>query len=106
MPLELRVPLTQSSCAMVDVDVGPRPDQSLEALARLKPVFDRRNGTVTAGNSCMVTDGAAAVVVMDEGSATELGVEPLGRIAGYAWAGCSPSRISPSQPSHPLNPHP
>ena len=78
---------------LVDTDVGPRAGQSMEALAKLKPAFDRRHGTVTAGNSCMVTDGGAAVLVMSESMAAELGFEPLGRIAGYAWAGCSPRRM-------------
>ena len=77
----------------VDADVGPRREQSMEALAKLRPVFDRRYGTVTAGNACMVTDGGAAVLVMDRAVAAELGYEPLGRIAGYAWAGCSPRRM-------------
>ena len=78
---------------LIDLDVGPRAAQSMEALAKLKPVFDRRHGTVTAGNSCMVSDGAAAVLVMAESTAGELGFEPLGRVAGYAWAGCSPRRM-------------
>ena len=78
---------------VVETDVGPRRDQSREALARLKPIFDRRTGTVTPGNACMVTDGAAAVLVMDAATAAELRLEPLGRIAGYAWAGCSPGRM-------------
>ncbi|MFQ5742540.1 MAG: thiolase family protein, partial [Acidobacteriota bacterium] len=78
---------------LVDIDVGPRPGQTIEALARLRPIFDRRHGTVTAGNACMVTDGGAAVLVMDEETAGQLGYEPLGRVAGYAWAGCSPRRM-------------
>ena len=78
---------------MVDADSGPRSGQSMEALGKLMPVFDRRHGTVTAGNSCMVSDGGAAVLVMEEGMAQELGYEPLGRVAGYAWAGCLPRRM-------------
>lgn len=78
---------------LVDTDSGPRSGQSMEALEKLKPVFDRRHGTVTAGNSCMVSDGSAAVLVMEEETAQELGYEPLGRVAGYAWAGCSPRRM-------------
>ncbi len=74
-------------------DVGPRPEQSLQALAKLRPAFDRRYGTVTAGNSCMVTDGAAVTMVMDAATCQRLGYEPMGRIAGYAWAGLSPSRM-------------
>jgi acetyl-CoA acetyltransferase family protein len=85
--------LPPSYNAAVETDVGPRADQSMEALGRLRPVFDRRHGTVTAGNACMITDGAAATLVMDEATAHDMGFEPLGRVAGYAWAGCSPRRM-------------
>jgi acetyl-CoA acetyltransferase family protein len=71
-------------------DVGPREDQSMEALARLRPVFDRRYGTVTAGNSSMLTDGAAAVVVASEEKARALGTPYLGRIRAFAFAGLEP----------------
>jgi acetyl-CoA acetyltransferase family protein len=74
-------------------DNGPRNNQSLEALAKLKPVFDRRTGTVTAGNASQVTDGAVALLVMSERRAAELGFTPLGALAGYAYAGCDPSRM-------------
>ncbi len=77
----------------VRADVGPRAEQSMEALAKLKPAFDRRFGTVTPGNSCMVTDGAAVTLVMDAESSREHGLEPLARIAGYGWAGLSPRRM-------------
>jgi acetyl-CoA C-acetyltransferase len=63
----------------VTADDGPRPDTSLEKLASLKPVF-RPDGTVTAGNSCPLNDGAAAVVVMSDTKARELGIRPLARI--------------------------
>jgi len=85
--------LPPSYNAAVETDVGPRADQSMEALGRLRPVFDRRHGTVTAGNACMITDGAAATLVIDEATAHDMGFEPLGRVAGYAWAGCSPRRM-------------
>jgi acetyl-CoA acyltransferase len=71
-------------------DIGPRDDQSMEALARLKPVFDRRYGTVTAGNSSMLTDGAAAVVVASEEKARALGTPYLGRVRAFAFAGLEP----------------
>ena len=74
-------------------DVGPRENQSLEQLGKLKPVFDRRYGTVTAGNSSMLTDGAAAVVVAAEDRARELGLPWLGRIRSYGFAGLDPSTM-------------
>jgi acetyl-CoA acyltransferase len=78
---------------VVAEDVGYRPNQSLEQLARLKPFFDPRHGTVTAGNSSMVTDGAAALLVMTEERAKALGYRPLGRIASFAFAGLDPRRM-------------
>src|SRR6185436_9703855 len=74
-------------------DVGPRAGQTLEALGRLKPYFDRRNGTVTVGNSCQVTDGAAALLVGDEETANGWPMPPLGRIRSFAFAGLSPGRM-------------
>jgi acetyl-CoA C-acetyltransferase/acetyl-CoA acyltransferase len=73
-------------------DVGIRKDQTLEALARLKPFFEV-NGTVTVGNSCPLTDGAAAVVVMPGEAARSEGRRPLGYLRGYAYAGCDPARM-------------
>ena len=70
-------------------DEGPRADTSLEALGRLRPVF-RAGGTVTAGNSSQMSDGAAATVVMSERKMSELGVDPLGRIVGFALHGVAP----------------
>ena len=74
-------------------DVGPRRSQTLEALAKLKPFFDRKHGTVTAGNSCPITDGAAVLLVTSEEKARELKLEPLARIVDYAFAGLDPSRM-------------
>lgn len=71
------------------VDEGPRPDTSLSALAQLQPVF-RVGGTVTAGNSSQTSDGAAATVVMSQRMVNELGVQPLGRLLGFAVAGVPP----------------
>lgn len=77
----------------VEDDNGPRENQTLEALSKLKPVFDRYTGSVTAGNSCQITDGAAAVLVMEEEKAKAMGYEPLGCIRSYAYVGLSPSRM-------------
>lgn len=77
----------------VALDNGPRPDTSLEALARLRPYFDRENGTVTVGNSCQITDGAVAVLVMAGERARSLGLRPLGFLRGFAYAGLDPERM-------------
>jgi acetyl-CoA C-acetyltransferase/acetyl-CoA acyltransferase len=74
-------------------DVGPRENQSLEALAKLKPYFDRRNGTVTVGNSCQVTDGAVALLIGGDDVAAKWPTPPLARIRSYAFAGLSPARM-------------
>ena len=71
-------------------DNGIRPDSTPEALAALKPVFDRKYGTVTAGNSSPLTDGAAAVILMSEEKAKALGYAPLAYIKSYAYAALDP----------------
>ncbi|MFL5612839.1 MAG: acetyl-CoA C-acyltransferase FadI [Gemmatimonadaceae bacterium] len=71
-------------------DNGIRTDSSLEQLAALKPVFDRRYGTVTAGNSSPLTDGASAVLLMSEERAKSLGYEPLAYIRSYVYAALDP----------------
>ncbi|MCA9067420.1 MAG: thiolase family protein [Planctomycetaceae bacterium] len=76
----------------VEKDDGPREGQSLEKLAKLKPIFEKE-GTVTPGNSCPLTDGAAAVVLTSADHAKSFDVEPLGYIRGYAFAGCDPKRM-------------
>jgi acetyl-CoA C-acetyltransferase len=73
----------------VTEDEHPRPDTTLEGLARLKPVF-REGGSVTAGNSSGITDGAAAMVLMSASRAETEGREPLARIIGMSWAGVPP----------------
>jgi acetyl-CoA acetyltransferase family protein len=73
----------------IDRDEGPRPDTSPEKLSALEPVF-RKNGTVTAGNSSSLNDGAAAVVVMAEESASALGLRPMARIVATGTAGVDP----------------
>jgi acetyl-CoA C-acetyltransferase len=74
---------------IVTADEHPRPESTLDALAKLKPVF-REGGTVTAGNSSGLTDGAAAMVLMSESRAKAEGRDPLARIIGMSWAGVPP----------------
>jgi acetyl-CoA acyltransferase len=76
---------------MVDRDNGIRTDTSMEKLAALKPVFDRKFGTVTAGNSSPLTDGASAVLLMSEEKAKALGYTPLGYIRSYAYSALAPT---------------
>ncbi len=79
--------------AAVEEDFGPRKNQTLEALQKLPPYFDRRYGTVTAGNSSPITDGAAAALIMSAEKAKELGYLPLGYVRAVAFAGLDPSRM-------------
>lgn len=74
----------------VTADNHIRPDSSVEALSKLRPVFDKRYGTVTAGNACPVTDGASAMLIMAEDKAKVLGLEPLGFIKAWAYAAVDP----------------
>lgn len=79
--------------AVVEHDNGPRENQTMEALAKLKPYFDKHSGTVTAGNSSQITDGAVALLVASETRAKELGLTPLGYIRSFAFAGVEPDRM-------------
>lgn len=82
-------PVTTPDGTVVSADDGPRAGVTLEALAGLTPVF-RPNGTVTAGNCCPLNDGAAAVVLMSDERARELGIKPLARVVSTAVSGLSP----------------
>jgi len=73
-------------------DEGPRADTSLETLAKLKPAFHAQ-GTITAGNSSQMSDGAAAVVVMSAERAKAMGIKPLARLVSFAVAGCPPEEF-------------
>jgi len=75
-----------------ETDEGPRRDTSMEALAKLKPAF-HAHGTVTAGNSSQMSDGAAAAVVMSLDRAKALGLAPMARFVSYATAGCPPEEM-------------
>ena len=78
---------------MVSHDNGPRQQQTLAALEKLNPYFDRRNGTVTVGNACQITDGAVSMVLMSEEKAKSEGVDVLGYIHSFAYAGLEPERM-------------
>jgi acetyl-CoA C-acetyltransferase len=82
-------PITTPDGTVVSKDDGPRPGVTMEGVSALNPVF-RPNGTVTAGNACPLNDGAAALVVMSDTRAKELGLEPLARVVSTAVTGLSP----------------
>jgi acetyl-CoA C-acetyltransferase len=82
-------PVTLPDGTVVDSDDGPRAGVTLEGVAALKPVF-RPDGTITAGNCCPLNDGAAAVVIMSDTRAKQLGITPLARIVSTAVTGLSP----------------
>jgi acetyl-CoA acyltransferase len=75
---------------IVETDNLIRGDSTLEAMAKLRPVFDRKYGTITAANSSPLTDGAAAVILMSEDKAKALGIKPIGFIKSYAYAATDP----------------
>lgn len=77
----------------ISEDIGPREGQTMEALAKLKPFFDKATGTITAGNSCPITDGAAMVLLMSREKAQQLGYKPMASIRSYGFAGLEPERM-------------
>lgn len=83
---------SKDGTTMFTTDEGPRSDATLEKLAKLKPVFDK-TGTVTAGNTATINDGAAAVVLMDKNAAQERGLKPIGRLVGYTVSGVEPKHM-------------
>jgi acetyl-CoA acyltransferase len=86
------IPVTVAPGEVVDGDEGPRADSSLDALAGLRPVF-ATDGTVTAGNSSPLNDGAAAVLLATEAGVERFGLEPVARVVDWAVAGVEPSRM-------------
>ncbi|QDK37658.1 thiolase family protein [Bdellovibrio sp. NC01] len=78
---------------VISEDIGPRDNQTMEALAKLKPFFDKATGSITAGNSCPITDGAAMVLLMSREKADSLGYKPLATIRSYGFAGLEPERM-------------
>jgi acetyl-CoA C-acetyltransferase len=91
------VPQRKGDPLLVDTDEGVRPGTTAESLAALKPAFDK-NGTITAGNSSQISDGAAAVIVMSAAKAKELGAAPLGQLVGYGMV-AGPNNSLLTQPS-------
>lgn len=86
----VNVPGKKGESFMFDTDEHPRPDSTLAALAKLQPAF-KQGGTVTAGNSSGVNDGAGALVLMEGREAEKRGLEPLARVTAWAVAGCDPN---------------
>jgi acetyl-CoA C-acetyltransferase len=93
----VQVPQRKGDPLLVDSDEGVRPGTTAESLGGLKPAFDK-NGSITAGNSSQISDGGCAVVVMSADKAKELGVAPLGRLAGYGMV-AGPDNSLLTQPS-------
>jgi acetyl-CoA C-acetyltransferase len=93
----VEVPQRKGDPLLVDTDEGVRPGTTAESLGALRPAFDK-NGTITAGNASQISDGGCAVVVMSADKAKELGVSPLGRIAGYGMV-AGPDNSLLTQPS-------
>jgi acetyl-CoA acyltransferase len=87
------VPIPPRYEAVALQDNGVRENQTMEALAKLRPYFDKKFGTVTAGNSSQITDGGAATLVMSASAAKSYGYAPLGRIRGFAFCALEPERM-------------
>jgi len=87
------VPIPPRFAETAERDNGFRENQSPEALAKLKPLFDRKFGTVTAGNASQITDGAVALILASGERARTLGLPVLGKIRSWAFAGCDPERM-------------
>jgi acetyl-CoA C-acetyltransferase len=88
VPVEVK---TRKGTVLFDTDEHPKPDTTLESLAKLKPAFKKDGGTVTAGNASGLNDGAAACVLMEAGAASRAGLAPLARLVAYAVAGVEPA---------------
>lgn len=88
------VPVAPKYDTFLTEDAGPRKEQTIEALGKLKPYFDKKNGTVTVGNACPITDGSCMLVLMSAEKARSLGyTKPLGKIRSVAFAGLEPERM-------------
>jgi acetyl-CoA C-acetyltransferase len=90
--LPVEIPKRKGDPEIFDTDEGPRGDASVESMAKLRPVF-KKDGVITAGNASQLSDGAAAMVLMSDKRAEELGVTPLARVTGYATGGLEPELV-------------
>ncbi len=95
------VPQRRGDDLTIEADEGVRPETTMESLAKLRPAFDKQ-GTITAGNASQISDGAAALVVMSEAKARELGLIPLAEIVGYGQV-AGPDTSLLHQPSNAIN---
>lgn len=86
VPIEVKI---KKDIKIISKDEGIKPNTNLESLAKLRPVF-KEGGTVTAGNSSTINDAGAAILLMSESKAKELGLKPLARVIGWSSAGCEP----------------
>ncbi len=91
LPVEVKG--RKGEITVIDTDEGPRPGTTVESLAKLRPAFKPEGGTVTAGNSSTINDGAAALTVFSEEKAEKLGLKPMARILGYATGGMAPQWV-------------
>lgn len=87
------MPLPPDYKETLSQDIGPRDGQTLEALAKMKPFFDKKTGTITVANACPITDGAAMLLLMSREKAQSLGYKPIAKIRGYGFAGLEPERM-------------
>ena len=78
---------------LLSTDVGPRAGSSVEKLAKLKPYFDRKSGTVTVGNACPITDGGSALLLVSEEALKKYDLEPMAKIVDYHFHGLEPERM-------------
>jgi acetyl-CoA C-acetyltransferase/acetyl-CoA acyltransferase len=78
---------------ILEQDIGPRANSTVEGLAKMKPYFDRKSGTVTVGNACPITDGASALLLVSEDALKRFNLTPLARIVDYHFSGLEPERM-------------
>ena len=91
--VSIEIPQKKGDPIVLDYDEPVRPDTTVESLGKLRPAFRKDGGTVTAGNAPGVNDGASAIVVTSSDHASELGIEPLGRVVAHATSGIEPKLI-------------